>query len=283
MEEMGVTSAESAQRVVDILQESNLTEDEYREARIYLRGVGCIETLGPDDPITWLTPKGIIYLQTEMAKRYPISLDAERMLRYAVEAAPDMGLGIPGAEIMDALKMDDVKFHKAFNQLEIFGLAIWNASYVDPTQEGRQAVLRNFVDPSLVQTKGSTRVIETGGAPYFEVDVDTRGGDFIGRDKIVAFDPRLLDEIFQHIDASSRTVQDKEDLKGEIQEIAEEAQKGDAADETFLGRRLRNLKRMDHDIWDVIMAAPGGPIAVFGMATKKIVEKMKADADKATS
>jgi hypothetical protein len=35
MEEMGVTSAESAQRVVDILQESNLTEDDYREARIY--------------------------------------------------------------------------------------------------------------------------------------------------------------------------------------------------------------------------------------------------------
>jgi hypothetical protein len=274
MEEMGITSAKRAQEVVDILQESNLTEDEFQEARIFLGGIDCIKTLGPEEPITWLTPEGIVYIKIEMAERYPINLDAERILRYVVEAAPEMGLGIPVSEIMDALKMDEEKFNKAFNQLEVFGLAKWNASYVDPTVDGRQAIYRNFRDPAVM-----SKSIEA--STYFEGPVNTGGGDIVGRDKIVTLDPRFLEELFQRVDAGSYSEQDKEDIKDEIREVGQEAQKGEAVNETFLSRHLRNILRMAPDIFDVVVASLANPAAGLGMAVKKIAEKAKAEADKA--
>ena len=64
----------------------------------------------------------------------------------------------------------------------------------------------------------------------------------------------------------------------DLPQIAHEAQKGDTADDTFLGRRLRNIKRMAPDIFDVVIATLVSPAAGLGMAVKKIAEKAKAEA-----
>jgi hypothetical protein len=69
---------------------------------------------------------------------------------------------------------------------------------------------------------------------------------------------------------------DKEDLKTDLQEMEEEVAKGEEAQEGFLMRRLRNIKRMAPDIWEVILATFANPAAGLGLVAKKVAEKAKA-------
>jgi len=124
--------------------------------------------------------------------------------------------------------------------------------------------------------------INTGGGTYIQGDVNTGGGDFVGRDKYV-INQTEMKQSFTHIytiieQHPKLPPQDKADLKAEAKDLETELQKGDQADETFLERRLRNIKRMAPDILEVILATLANPAAGFGVVAIKVSEKMKASA-----
>lgn len=152
--------------------------------------------------------------------------------------------------------------------------------------------------------KPEKRDIDTGGGAHVSGNVNTGGGDFVGRDKkVTATGPGsiavggsvtgsqlvtgsgnvIVDKIetvfapiYRQIDTHPALPPgDKADLKAETQDLEAELKKGDAADEGFLARRLRNIRRMAPDILDVILAAMGGPAPGFGMVAKKVAEEMK--------
>jgi hypothetical protein len=70
--------------------------------------------------------------------------------------------------------------------------------------------------------------------------------------------------VYQAIEQSSRPYQEKAGLAEEVKEVEAEVQKADAADFSFLETRLRNLKRMAPDIFELILSASGSPGAVLG-------------------
>jgi hypothetical protein len=89
----------------------------------------------------------------------------------------------------------------------------------------------------------------------------------------------LFEEILKKIEVRPATSPaEKDDLKADVKEIKAEAEKGEAADETFLGRRLRNIARMAPDIFEVITATLVNPAAGFATVVKKIAERAKAPA-----
>jgi len=124
--------------------------------------------------------------------------------------------------------------------------------------------------------------VQTGGGTYIRGSVHTDGGDFIGRDKIVNAQTNITQTfapIYTQIEIHpTLPVADKTDLKAEVKELETELQKGEQADESFLERRLRNIKRTAPDILEVILATLANPAAGFGVIAAKVAAKMKAAA-----
>ena len=151
------------------------------------------------------------------------------------------------------------------------------------------------------------RKVGTGGGANVGGNVNTSGGDFVGRDKSVhgnetsikiggsmngsnivvgnnnvVTNTRSTQHIFTSaynaIEQSSHSVQTKEDLKAEVKEIEEKvSQQGGSIDEPWLSRRLRSLKKMAPDIGDIALSALAGPGAAVAAIVKKVAEKVKAE------
>ena len=195
---------------------------------------------------------------------------------------------------------------------------LWEQFRTDPRQYGpvltsavqvllaANADLARRLDALLDQyrqaTGGSTHV-NTGGGAYVGGKVSVEGGDFVGRDKTTivgdgnvigdhssatvvkpSADPdaiaRAFEQFYRAIEAQpDLSEQEKADLKAELGEIETEIVKDEAANETFIARRLRNVQRMAPDIWDVIITTFGNPVAGLGMVAKKVAERMKADTE----
>jgi hypothetical protein len=97
-------------------------------------------------------------------------------------------------------------------------------------------------------------------------------------DSRISQQEKFIDNIFIAIDKHPDIeTADKEDLKSEIKELQKEDTKGEEVDESFVARRLRNIRRIAPDILDVILATITNPAAGFSMITKKVADKMKAD------
>jgi hypothetical protein len=152
------------------------------------------------------------------------------------------------------------------------------------------------------QDKGK---INTEGGAYVAGNVNTGGGDFVGHDKKASGDGRsvviggnitgstivvgdhntvtntnihhVFAPVYHAIEQSALLPQGKDDLKAEVKEIEAEVVKGELVDESFLARRLRNLKRMAPQIAEVAFAALAGPGAAVAAIVKKVAEKVKAE------
>ena len=146
--------------------------------------------------------------------------------------------------------------------------------------------------------------VHTGGGAFVGGSVNTGGGDFVGRDKKVSAGGRsvvvegsvsgstiitgdgnrvtniqnLFAPVYHAIWQASLPAQDKADLTAEVQDVEMEVQKGDSADEPFLARRLRNLKRMAPDIGELLLAGLAGPGALVSALVRKVAEKVKSEA-----
>jgi len=149
--------------------------------------------------------------------------------------------------------------------------------------------------------KDKDKRLSTNGGAYVGGNVHTGGGDFVGRDKIVSAGERgvaiggnvsnstiitgdgnvvggdlqqIFAPVYQAIERSERPAQEKADLTAEVQEIAQALQQPQV-DESWLARRLRNLKRMAPDIAGVLLAGLSGPQAVVAETVRKIAAKVK--------
>jgi hypothetical protein len=129
------------------------------------------------------------------------------------------------------------------------------------------------------------RSVNTDGGAYVggNVSVD-HGGKFVGRDDNSttglsgAEVAKLFETIYQKIDARPDTPpQDKEDLKAEVTDLQAEVAKGDEANETFLERRLRNIKRMAPDILEVMVSLFANPALGLATAVRKVMNKAKGE------
>ncbi len=69
----------------------------------------------------------------------------------------------------------------------------------------------------------------------------------------------------------------KAKLADSVRDIENEVVKGEHADESFLARRLRNLKKSAPDIAEVALSALSGPGPAISTIVKKVAEKIKAE------
>ncbi len=134
-------------------------------------------------------------------------------------------------------------------------------------------------------SKETGRSINTGGGVYIEGKVDTGGGDFVGRDKIVQ-SGASADEIataFLKLYKGIEKIKDA-DERSETQEIVKkleaEARKGEQADEKKVQRWFTFLAGMSEDVWDVAITTFANPILGVGKVFQKIAQKAKEEKPK---
>jgi hypothetical protein len=132
--------------------------------------------------------------------------------------------------------------------------------------------------------KGVKINVKSGGGNVF-LDKVKNQGIIMGRTDIhntradVQEVARLFNNLYKKIDRDSKlSSEDKEDLKAEIEELRKELGKKEKANEGFLLRRLRNIKRMAPDIVEVTLAIIANKAVGLGIIAKKIAEKMKSTA-----
>jgi hypothetical protein len=111
------------------------------------------------------------------------------------------------------------------------------------------------------------------------------GITIVGRDdnSVTGWSAKDVESFFtrvtQKIDAKPELAPtDKEDLKAEVQDLQTEVAKGEEANESFLERRLRNIKRMAPDILDTIATTLADPKVGLAMVIRKVMIKAKAGA-----
>ena len=146
--------------------------------------------------------------------------------------------------------------------------------------------------------------VNTEGGAYIGGGVNTGGGDFVGRDKNISggagsvvvggsvtgstvitgsgntvggSTQNIFAPVYQAIQSASLPAQQKEDLSAEVEEIEGQIVKSEAVDESFLARRLRGVKRMAPDIFEILLAALNGPGAVVNAVARKVAERVKAE------
>ena len=126
--------------------------------------------------------------------------------------------------------------------------------------------------------------INSDGGPVFLGKVNNRG-TIKGRSDIhqkglnADEATRLFGDLFITIERHSRlSIEDKADLRTELEELRKELGKKEKANESFLLRRLRNIKRMAPDILEVTLAIITNRVVGFGVIAKKVAEKIKSTA-----
>lgn len=100
----------------------------------------------------------------------------------------------------------------------------------------------------------------------------------VGDENKVTIAKNLFKSIYRAIDESYRRDTEKADLVSDVNEISNEATKRDNANESFLSRRLRNLKKIAPDIAEVALSVLANPTSGFGIVVQKIANKIKDEA-----
>jgi hypothetical protein len=123
--------------------------------------------------------------------------------------------------------------------------------------------------------------VDTGGGLYIAGNVDTSGGDFVGRDNIVREDipRRSLDPFRAIYDAIERHAElsrdDRTDLLAEIRELADELKRGNGSDESLLRRKLRAIQRLSPSIMDKVLDVLLDPASGFGRPARAAAEDIR--------
>jgi len=143
------------------------------------------------------------------------------------------------------------------------------------------------LDDSASQQQGSSRVINTGGGNYFEGNVNTSGGEFVGGNKVVTYNYGAsaadLGTLFAAIQAQIKNRPedpdvDKEEISAEVERIEQEVAKGEGANPRKVARWLGNLAAMAPDILEVTVASLTNPAAGVATVIRKIAEKAREEA-----
>jgi cell division septum initiation protein DivIVA len=177
------------------------------------------------------------------------------------------------------IEIEDVEVQLARLQAELASLAS-EAEAGLPSAGGETKSVNTSTEEKPTTGK---RVINTGGGAYIEGSVHTGGGDFVGRDQVktrglsAADVVNLFEPIYARIEARPNTsLEDKADLKADVQELQAEVSKGEKADESLLSRRLRHIRRLAPDIGELVVAALTHPLAGFSAVIVMLARQSKA-------
>lgn len=144
-----------------------------------------------------------------------------------------------------------------------------------PVKDGDRLVKIN-VRQLLSGIESETKRKESlGNITNIYVGGDVSGNIIVGDENIIEITKTIFKSIYRAIDKSSHNETEKQDLTSEIDEIKNEVIKGDEANESFLFRRLRSLKKMAPDIAEVALSALAGPGAEMSTLVTKIAKKIK--------
>jgi translation elongation factor EF-4 len=128
---------------------------------------------------------------------------------------------------------------------------------------------------------------KVGGDKISIGDISGSKGVAIGRGASVniseGIDAAALAALFGQINQRLDTLpaankQDVADAKLAVEQIKQEAAKGDKVDESALERQFRNIARMGPDILEVVTAMLVNPAAGVGLVVSKIAKKAREDA-----
>ena len=140
-------------------------------------------------------------------------------------------------------------------------------------------------DPEEKKEPGSpqpARTVSTGGGTYIEGNIDTGGGDFVGRDKIIqsGAKPDEIAAAFLTIYKGIEKIPDPAD-RTEAHETAQkletEARKGEQADEKRVERWFKFLAEIAPDVMDVVTTTFINPIAGVSKVFQKIAQRAKEE------
>lgn len=158
-------------------------------------------------------------------------------------------------------------------------------------------------DPLSAPTFSVGTVIHTGGGPYIGGNVNV-GGDWIEGDKIEIHTgggsavslgdhspatviqqtvdleavARAFRQLYEAVDARpAMALADKADLRAELEELEREVARGGEADEGFLACRLRNIRRMAPDIFEVALTTLLNPISGLGKVAERVAARMRQE------
>ena len=151
----------------EIFPLTHLSKDEFAKARKFIEGQGYAKFVNNSEGALIITSPGLEYLDSLMSVRYNLNLNAERILKHLV-SLPLGQQRATRAELKSALNLDDERYDTACQQLEDYKLIKYAATTgeffgdIKPTDEGRQAVLRNFQDPQAASPFIQTGPIFTG-------------------------------------------------------------------------------------------------------------------------
>ena len=151
--------------------------------------------------------------------------------------------------------------YKLLLQLEQKGIATHHVKAGNKLVETNVRALLNGIEPEKVRA-------EKGSALYIGGDV--RDSTItLGDDIKITLNKNVFKSIYRLVEESSREETDKEDIIADVNEIEYEVAKGEQVNESFLSRRLRNLKKTAPDIADVVLAALTGPGAALAQLPRR--------------
>lgn len=111
---------------------------------------------------------------------------------------------------------------------------------------------------------------------YVAGDVN-RSNIIVGDENTIEITKNVFKPIYDAIDKAHFKGTEKDELIAEVIDIENEVAKGDKANESFLSRRLRNLKNMTPDIADVALSALTGPGTAISAIVKKVAGKISTE------
>lgn len=241
--ELGLSTGLSYREVLHL---SRLSEQAFDKAVGYLLSSKYLDgTQGGMDGTCWLTVNGIDYVERELASRYPLSLDAERILRYAVGQIGQQQL-LANTIITNQLELDRERYAVAIHQLG-------NLSFVQDlyerggyevikvTQEGKAAVQHSFrmpvpnVAPNYTY---NTTFDQRGQAVTYQYNA---AGDInIGavQNRVELFDQleKLRDELTKAADAKVIDAEVVSDARYQVEKAVIQAKKPEPDKKTIVDR-----------------------------------------------
>ena len=207
-----------------------------------------------------------------------------------------------------------VDFRPGLEDEEAFRLLVAGIRGQAPGRGGEVEASLPPAPPAEAPPTGASREgapkpqVDTGGGAYVGGNVDTGGGDFVGRDKtgdvsvgdisvggdvkggniiighnnvvtsLSGLRGEYLQQVFEAIEAREGTSRyEKEDLKAKVESLRAEDEKGAGVDEGLIAYQLETIKKMAPDILEVALATIANPLAGFGLAARKVAERMRAE------
>lgn len=229
----------------DLVQLAGLTEQEFNKADIYLLKGGYLDgTMGGIDGHRSLTITGILYLEQELENRQPLSLDAERILRYIVQTKSSRPM-FTREQIKEELVINDARYDDACDQLgnlDFIRDMVSQGKYeiIQAEQAGKMAVQNNFrlPYPQLVHTSYHANFDQRGQTVTYQYNAagDINFGAVQNRLELVQELEKLRTELTKAGEAEVIDGEIISDARYQIEKAVNQAKKPDADRKTILDR-----------------------------------------------